>query len=270
MKKLIYWLLVIALVIAALWCGWNIYGILSEYKQAENTYEELSQFVSIPETTVPPTTVATKPSAPTASEESTVPTEETAPTEPVDQTLWPAVEFSALQKINDDIVAWIYIEGTDVNYPVVQGPDNDYYLHRMFDGSYNDSGSIFLDAACTPDFRDRHSIIHGHHMLNDTMFSALMGYKEQSFYDAHPTVLILTPDTRFKLHLFAGYVTDTDADAWDLTPSSTWIDRVTEKSWFDSTNLPLYGQELLTLSTCSYEFEDARFVLHGWLEEFGC
>lgn len=262
MKKAIYWLLVAVLLGVFLWCGWNMLDILGEYRQAEDAYEDLSQFVSIPETTRP---APTKPT-----EAQTAPTEpeptESQPTEPVDDTLWPAVDFAALKAINEDIVAWIYIEGTDVNYPVVQGPNNDYYLERMFDGSYNFSGSIFLDAANGKDFSDRHSIIHGHHMLNDTMFSALMGYKEQSFYDAHPIVLLLTPEQRFKLHLFSGYVTDTDADAWDLTPSSSWIGRVAEKSWFESSDQPLYGEELLTLSTCSYEFDDARFVLHGWLE----
>lgn len=265
MKKAIYWLAVLVLLAVALWCGWNIYGILGEYRQAEKTYEDLNQYVSIPDPTW--YTVPTTPSFDPSATEENMDGTETEPTLPQDHTLWPVVDFVSLKKINRDIVAWIYIEGTDVNYPVVQGSDNDYYLHHMFDGSYNYSGSIFLDAACTPDFSDRHSIIHGHHMLNDTMFSALMGYKEQSFYDAHPTVLILTPYSRFKAHLFSGYVTDTDADAWDLTPSSKWPEQVAEKSWFDSNNLPLYGEEILTLSTCSYEFDDARFVLHGWLEE---
>lgn len=134
-------------------------------------------------------------------------------TEPTDNINWPEVDFAALRAFNLYIIAWIYIKETSINYPVVQGVDNSYYLKHMADGSYNDSGAIFVDFRSESDFSDSLTIIYGHNMKNGTMFSGLAKYKKQKFYDEHPVALILPPEKNYQLEFFAGYVADMEADA---------------------------------------------------------
>ena len=106
-----------------------------------------------------------------------------------------SVDFQKLLEINPDTIAWIRFpdEPSQINYPVVQGNDNQYYLKHLFSGEWNGSGCIFLDSRNRADFSDRHSIIYGHHMKNGSMFSGLTEYKKQEFYDSHSVVLLLTP-----------------------------------------------------------------------------
>ena len=81
-----------------------------------------------------------------------------------------AIDFSALDFQNPDVVAWIQIPGTQINYPVVQGKDNDYYLHRDLNGQKSTAGTIFLDYADQADFSSLHNVLYGHHMKNGSMF----------------------------------------------------------------------------------------------------
>ena len=229
----------------------QLFGQYREYYEGESTYTDLGNYVELPE-----------------EPEDQVPSS-------VDQTEsegreWPVVDFVSLQEANPDIVGWIYIEGTDINYPVVQGEDNQYYLKHLFNGEWNSSGCIFLDSRNSADFSDRHSIIYGHHMKNGTMFSGLDHYKKQEFYEAHPTALLMTPDTNFGVEFFAGYVASVREEAWKLSFLSDsefedWLAEVRERSCFDSDIEPAVTDRILTLSTCSYEFDNARFVLLGRL-----
>lgn len=137
--------------------AWKIWVIRSEYHAGEAAYEDISHMISLPQKTAEPQPpVINKPAG-----------AETLPDE--DDTIWPEVDFSVLREINPDIVAWIYIEGTKINYPIVQGGDNSYYLKHLFSGEWNGSGCIFLDFRNDTSFADRHSIIYGHHMKNGTM-----------------------------------------------------------------------------------------------------
>lgn len=252
---------------------WQISSILGSYREGQRSYSELEQYVSFSPGVVSPTLPETEPAPPATEPEltpdSTAPVVTTAPTEP-DDTLWPSVDFQRLAQINPDIVGWIYIEGTSVSYPIVQGSDNKYYLNHLFDGSYNSAGCIFLDAECTPDLSDRHSIIYGHNMKDQAMFAGLMAYKEQSFFDAHPVVLILTPECNFRIRLFSGYVADGSESAWKRKfpegSFSSWLEEITEKSCFTPALLPGESDRIVTLSTCTYEYDSARFVLHGYIE----
>lgn len=187
------------------------------------------------------------------------------------ETNWPSVDFTALAEINPDIVAWIYIEDTEINYPVVQGSDNQYYLKHLFSGEWNSLGCIFLDTRNAPDFSDPNSIIYGHHMKNGTMFSGLTEYKKQEFYNAHPTILIMTPEQNFRIEVFAGYVANVKDNAWKVdfgtdTAFEEWQKFVKEHSCFDSEITPAATDRIVTLSTCSYEFDNARFVLFGIIQ----
>ena len=224
----------------------------AEYAEGDEAYSGLEEYVSFPS------------SFPGEDESGGLQQTET----PQVQSGAPNVDFAALSRINPDIVGWLYCEGTQINYPVVQGGDNTYYLDHLFDGTQNANGCLFLDSRVDASFSSVHSIIYGHHMRSGAMFAALDGYKRQSFYDAHPAMLLITPDATYEVRLFAAYVADPSEDAWEVSFANdgeiqAWIDAAIARSTFTSDVKPTPGDRLLTLSTCSYEFGDARFVVVG-------
>ena len=261
MRRAIRTILIIFFSCVLLFSGWQLWKIFTEYQEGQDSYASLEQYVSFAEEDPAVTTVP-----------SDDPTEDsTTVTELPDVSAWPQVDFDELAKINPDIVGWIFIEGTDINYPVVQGRDNDYYLRRLFDGTYNSSGSIFMDYRCSADFSDPHSIIYGHHMKNKSMFGGLMDYKKQEFYDEHSVALLVTPTAYYKIQFFSGYVSDTWGDAWDLSFNEyeylSWLNDIQRKSCFETDYAPTTEDRIVTLSTCTYEFDTAKFVLHGYICE---
>lgn len=111
----------------------------------------------------------------------------------------PQVDFDALRAINPDVVGWIYVPGTVINYPVVQGDDNDYYLTHLFDGTYNVSGSIFLDAdQGAPGCSGQQTTIYGHHMNNQAMFYEIDETYRQEEFDKIETAYYITPDATYR------------------------------------------------------------------------
>lgn len=252
----------------ALYYGLGSYRQWQEYRAGEQIYENLTQYVH-PQT--PPDSTV-----PADQKKEDHPPEETIPgvqlsEEETDDTLWPVVDFEALKEINPDVVGWISIEGTNINYPVVQGPDNSYYMNRLFDGSANGAGSIFMDYRNEPDMSCRNTVLYGHNMKNGTMFHQITEYKQQDFYDQHPTALLMTPEGNYKIELIAGYVTDLNSDAWKIEFAgdeefSRWLADAMAQSTFISTIEPEAQDRVITLSTCSYEYADARYVLVGILK----
>lgn len=256
-SKVLYSSLITLLVVVTVFAGCQIWKEQSEYKVGEDVYAEIGQLVEIPTKSLDQDLFSDETQS------------EIIPPEPEDDTVWPEVDFAALTDINPDIVAWIYLEGTGINYPVVQGDDNSYYLKHLFTGGWNSAGCIFMDSRNNGDFSERNSIIYGHHMKNNSMFSSLDGYKKQEFHDEHPVVLILTPEQNYKLEVFSAYVANVEDSAWDLgftvAGYEDWLEEVCEKSCFASTVIPTVTDHVVTLSTCSYEFNNARFVVHGIL-----
>ena len=233
---------------------------LREYREGDDSYTDLEIYIDIPEEYTDPT----------APEEISTESGETDLADSLTQ--WTTVDFAALSEINPDIVGWIYIEDTEINYPVVQGSDNQYYLKHLFSGEYNSSGCIFLDSRVAEDFSDRHSILYGHHMKNGTMFSGLDQYKVQEHYDSHPTALLMTPTGNYEVTFFAGYVASVADTAWNVGFGSdaefeAWLESARERSCFESDIPVAVTDGILTLSTCSYEFDNARFVLLGVLQK---
>lgn len=256
------WILIAMILLFAavfVFSGWKLTEQQREYRSGEDTYTGLEEYIDIPEA-IQPETERTE--TPSLSDEEVRQEEDT--------TEWPVVDFDALREVNPDIVAWIYLEDTKINYPVVQGDDNSYYLKHMFEGSWNSAGCIFLDSRNERDLSDRHSIIYGHHMKNDTMFSGLDNYKKQEFYDTHPTILLMTPARNYKIEVFAGYVASVEDDAWELGFTAAgyedWLTAAKDKSCFTSAIEPGVSDKVVTLSTCSYEFNNARFVVVGVLK----
>lgn len=184
----------------------------------------------------------------------------------------PKVDFAALREINPELVGWLIIEGTGIDYPVVQAENNEYYLTHLFSGEENRAGCIFLNCGNASDFSDRNSVVYGHSLQNGTMFTELLEYKEQSFYEAHPTGLLLTSEKNYEVRFFSGFVSDGEGEAWNVGfPSEgafcRWLDEAAENSAFTGGQIPTTSDRVLTLSTCSYESSGARFVLMGALKE---
>ena len=262
MKRAMRIIFLIIFAILFLFSLWKFCKILVGYREGQNSYNYLEQYVSFEtENSIIETVSLTTESAEESADYAELP----------DVSAWPQVDFEELRKINPDIVGWIYIEGTDINYPVVQGTDNDYYLKHLFDGSYNSSGCIFLDCRCSADFSDQHSIIYGHHMNNKTMFGGLVEYKKQAFYDEHSVALLVTPTAYYRILFFSGYVSDNWSNAWDVALNDTdhgaWLSEIQSKSYFETEYAPLTEDIIITLSTCTYEFDNAKFVLHGYIIE---
>lgn len=115
-------------------------------------------------------------------------------------------DFQALYDLNPDIISWIYGPDTVIDYPVVQGTDNQYYLNHTVDKKTSIIGSIFMEATNRPDFSDEVTILYGHHIKAGRMFSSLSGYKDQSYYEKHPVFYIFTPKQVYRLELFAGNI----------------------------------------------------------------
>ena len=182
------------------------------------------------------------------------------------------VDFIALRAACPDVVGWIRIDGTVIDYPVVRGPDNDFYLHHLPDGTPNDGGSIMMDAACAGDFSCEVTILHGHHMRSGAMFGDLDEYAKADYFAAHPVLRLVTPDGGFDVEIFAaftvngasfgyptGFATDAEFDEF--------VAAARVRSAFDADVDVSRGDRLLLLSTCAYSFENARFIVLGRIAE---
>ena len=178
-----------------------------------------------------------------------------------------SIDFDALKLENSDIIGWIYCPDTPINYPVVKGKDNNQYLRADLKGKYLVSGTLFADYRNGEVSEDPNYIVYGHNMKNSTMFGTLVKYKEQSYYDAHPILYFLTPENNYIIELCAGSVVKRDSDIYKTTPNGNTVTDFIAKSTFKSTVKIDKGESILTLSTCSYEFNNARYVLIGKLKK---
>ena len=178
-----------------------------------------------------------------------------------------SIDFDALKLENSDIIGWIYCPDTPINYPVVKGKDNNQYLRTDLKGKYLVSGTIFADYRNGNVGEDSNYIVYGHNMKNSTMFGTLVKYKEQSYYDAHPILYFLTPENNYIIELCAGTVVKRDADIYKTTPNENTVTDFIAKSTFVSEVEIADGDRIITLSTCSYEFNNARYVLIGTLKK---
>lgn len=180
-----------------------------------------------------------------------------------------AVDFDALWETNQDVVGWLYCEDTPINLPLVQAEDNSYYLHRLLDGTWNSAGTLFMDYRNAGDFSDKNTIIYGHNMKNKEMFGTLSNYRGQSYYEAHPIMWLLTPEESFQVALIAGYVAPYNAEIYSFGLAegdvSALVEKAIKQSTFQSGFQVSRADRYVTLSTCSYEYDNARYVLIGCL-----
>lgn len=179
------------------------------------------------------------------------------------------VDFASLQAINPDIVGWIYIEALDISYPIVQGEDNDFYLHRTFEKKDNFAGSIFMEYRNSADFSDPNTIIYGHNMKNQSMFGKLKLLKEWGEYKNSMYFWILTPENNYRYEIFNVQYTDASSDVYTLfsEPGTLFVDYLEKMQ--SQAEIPVEEREFtvddkaVTLSTCSSSTGDGRFVVQG-------
>ena len=132
--------------------------------------------------------------------------EETVQSEPAEEI---PVDFGELQAINPDVYAWITVPGTKVDYPIAQrAGDREFYLHHNINGAYEFAGMIYTEDYNTTDFTDANTVIYGHNMHNDTMFTTLHYFEDRDFFDQHSEVIIYTPDDVLHYTIFAAYAYD--------------------------------------------------------------
>lgn len=167
-----------------------------------------------------------------------------------------------------DMVGWIKIEGTDIDFPVVQGKDNDFYLNHTYKGEYHPFGEVFMDKDDKPDYSDQNTVLYGHNVRSGHVFHDLEQYKEQAFRDAHPYIEIDTVNGKKTYEIVAVYT----ASAYDPYRKPNYSEEEWEKfrTWVKGKNrikesLPDRDGRILTLSTCSDE-ED-RLVVHAVLKD---
>lgn len=187
------------------------------------------------------------------------------PATPETKTPQIAVDFEALREINKDVVGWLYCEDTYIHYPVVQGEDNSKYLDADLKGNYLIGGTLFVDFRNRELGRDKNYVIYGHNMNSGRMFGSLLKYKDQAYYEAHPTLLYLTPEGDYLVEAVAGRIVDEQEILYDPNPDpvayETFLQNTLKNSTFDSGISLEEEDKLMILSTCSQEKVTTRYVL---------
>ena len=184
-------------------------------------------------------------------------------------------DYSDVYAMNSDFVGWITVKNTNIDYPVVQTPDEpEYYLRRDLNGDYATAGTCFVGDCCDVDSTS--FVIYGHNMNNDTMFGTLDYYKEEDFYKENPTFEFNTMNEDRTYRVFAAFeisiydsefkyfacVGDLDEEAY-----GEFIDNCKSYSMYDTGETPEYDTQILMLSTCSYHTDGGRFVVAAYLAD---
>jgi sortase B len=195
-----------------------------------------------------------------------IPADDNIPSDSI-RTHVPIIDFDSARETLPDIAAWIQSYGTPINYPVVHGADNSFYLSHLPDKSSNKMGSIFLDYRNMADFSDKNIAIYGHDTKSGDMFGSLKNYTDQSYFEQHDVIFLFTPAADYELILFAGYILNS---AYEVPPMSfsdsedfgRYISDISRRSLFKSDAEVSFGDKLVFLCTCTPNgSKDDRFVL---------
>ena len=234
-KKTIYTILMMICIMVFLFSLYNVIKILNEYNEIDEYYEETQDQFAV-----------------------------------VEEGILTFIDFAKIRGVNQDVVAWINIEDTNISYPVLQGKDNDYYLYRNYEKKYLGAGSIFLDAANNSNFSDLHTVVYGHNMKNGSMFGSLDKFKSETYRNEHPYVYMLFPDGKwYKYEIYSYYTADINDGTFQIFASgaklySDYVSLTTKKNVYKNVDAPANGERILTLSTCTEDSNDfKRNVLHA-------
>ena len=186
----------------------------------------------------------------------------------------PTVDFESLLAQGPDVKAWLELPGTVIQYPVAQGEDNSYYLKHLYDGTANKVGCLFIDYENAEDFSDNNTIIYGHNMRDGSMFSTLVEYKAQAYYDEHPEMYLVTPEGGYVVEVFSAFVASPEESGSETSPwalewkdsgaYTTWLSAMQERSVIETGVSVTSSDKVLTLSTCTNGGAD-RFIVMGRL-----
>lgn len=266
MKKPLYVVLIVVLLAVFGVSAFFVGRYVLESREQTNRFDELSQMKeqAATQTTKP----EEKPDAPTQEATKSTEPEPTVSPTTADGLL---TEYAGLHEINPDMVGWIKIEGTKVDYPVMQTPNStDYYLDKSFDKEYSSHGCIYAREVCDVNLPSDNVTIYGHNMLDGSMFAALHKYEDAEFRENNRLIVFDTLTERHVYEIFA--VFKTSANIGEGFSYHKFVDAANEKEFdefvstckklskesykFDSGITPKYGDKMICLSTCEYSLGD--------------
>jgi len=181
------------------------------------------------------------------------------------------INYETLKAISGNTAAWLYCPNTVIDYPVMKADDYSYYLSHLPDGTQNANGSLFIDYNTPADFSGRLTVIYGHNMKSKKMFGSLTGYRNQEYYEEHPVMYLYTEKGDYRIELIYGFVIG--AGQWRARAfmygvnTGELLNYAAHHTTFESGVQYEDGDRIAALSTCSYEFDDARYVVLGVLRE---
>lgn len=263
MKKPLYLAVIAVLLVVFAVSAFFVGRYLIQGKQEADRFDQLAQMkdnatTQPPETTTPETTA----------EEPTETTEETTvPTEPQ-----PLAEYEALHEMNSDMVGWLKIEGTKLDYPVMQTPDNpNYYLYRNFDKADSSRGAIYAREECDINEPSDNITIYGHNMADGSMFATLNNYTSKTTWENNNLIIFDTLTEYHTYKIFAVFKTSANlgegfsyhqfVDAADEKEFNDFVATCKKLSFYDTGITPVYGDKLICLSTCEYTLNNGRLVV---------
>jgi len=181
------------------------------------------------------------------------------------------LDMEALKKVNKDVEGWILIPGTEISYPVMQAADNEFYLSRTWDKSWNWMGSVFLEAENAADLSEYNTIIYGHNLRNSSMFSSLRSYSSKKYWKAHPSVYLANENGVYKYDIFAAYEVDVEGHPFWLNVTDekikkAFIQQSIKMSDIDTGIEPETSDRFITLSTCTGLGHETRWVVQAVLD----
>lgn len=181
------------------------------------------------------------------------------------------IDFTQLLSVNSDIVGWLRIRALDISYPVVQGKDNDYYLHRTFEKTDNFAGCLFVNSYNMGDFTDQNTIIYGHNMKNGSMFGKLKNFNDPEVFKKSRYFWIFTPDFIYQYRIFSASVVDKTGLTYQISFTDDefdqFISRAYSNSVVDNQDVTVTKEDrIVTLSTCTGD-DSTRFVAMGKLAQ---
>ena len=244
------------------------------YRQGDEDYSAAEEVAGLPKETLP----LPKPEPPAVSKPEKEP-EESAPAEEPEpdpeaelMAMLEGLDLAALQEINGDVLGWIAIPGTQVNYPILRGKDNDYYLDHTWKGERSSVGAIFMDYRNGADFSDDNTLIYGHNMKNRSMFGELKYYVQEDFWEAHPYIYIVDAAGVRRCDIYAIYEAEVTAVTYkrtfeDAAAKQKFINYGARRTVVDTGVVPEADDRVITLSTCTGAGYATRWVVQAVLPE---
>lgn len=257
-----------------LYSAWMLYGFYKEYKKSSDEYDNLeSSFLITPDGGAESEDLDRLENdgaqqSISGREVATVIENGREVTLPV---MTNPIDFEELKNVNSDIVGWLRIRALDISYPVVQGEDNDFYLHRTFEKTDNFAGCLFVNADNRSDLTDQNTIIYGHNMKNGSMFGKLKDFNDPETFKKSKYFWIFTPDLIYEYRIFSAGIVDTVGNTYQISFTDEEFDQFINQAFANSvvenSDVEVTTDDrVVTLSTCTGD-DSTRFVVMGKLAQ---